>query len=83
VKLLERAHRVSLTSPDGVSNLTNRGVAYEATTNFMRYKDGTVKSLGQNRAPAVVLENGHVACFIFAVRPKAQKEGNNNCVSSA
>src|SRR5208282_2860195 len=31
-----------LTSPDGIANWTNRGLAYDPTRDFVRYKDGTV-----------------------------------------
>lgn len=69
-----------LTSPDGVSNWTNRGLAYDPTTNFVRYKDGTVNHWDKIERPGVVLENGHVAYFTFAVLdvPKDQEKGNDN-----
>jgi len=69
-----------LTSSDGISNWTNRGLAYDPTTNFVRYKDGTVNHWDKIERPAVVLENGHVAYFTFAVLdvPKEQEKGNDN-----
>jgi hypothetical protein len=69
-----------LTSPDGISNWTNRGLAYDPTTNFVRYKDGTVNHWDKIERPAVILEKGHVAYFTFAVLdvPKEQERGNDN-----
>ena len=69
-----------LTSPDGIGNWTNRGLAYDPTTNFVRYKDGTVNHWDKIERPGVLLENGHVAYFTFAVLdvPKDQEHGNDN-----
>lgn len=69
-----------LTSPDGIGNWKNRGLAYDPTTNFVRYKDGTVNHWDKMERPAVVLVNGHVAYFTFAVLdvPKDQELGNDN-----
>jgi hypothetical protein len=69
-----------LTSPDGIGNWTNRGLAYDPTTNFVRYKDGTVNHWDKMERPGVLLENGHVAYFTFAVLdvPKDQEKGNDN-----
>jgi hypothetical protein len=69
-----------LTSPDGIGNWTNRGLAYDPTTSFVRYKDGTVNHWDKMERPGVLLENGHVAYFTFAVLdvPKEQERGNDN-----
>jgi hypothetical protein len=69
-----------LTSPDGISNWKNRGLAYDPTTNFVRYQDGTVNHWEKMERPGVYLENGHVAYFTFAVLdvPKEQEHGNDN-----
>ena len=69
-----------LTSPDGIANWTNRGLAYDPTTNFVRYQDGTVNHWDKMERPGVVLENGHVAYFTFAVLdvPKNEELGNDN-----
>jgi len=69
-----------LTSPDGIHNWTNRGLAYDPTTDFVRYTDGTVNHWSLMERPGVVLENGHVAYFTFAVIdvPKRQEIGNDN-----
>jgi hypothetical protein len=68
-----------LTSPDGISHWTNRGLAYDPTLNFVRYSDGTVNHWDKIERPGVVLENGHVAAFTFAVLdvPKDQERGND------
>ena len=68
-----------LTSPDGISNWTNRGLAYDPTTNFVRYTDGTVNHWDKIERPGVFLVNGHVAYFTFAVLdvPKDQERGND------
>jgi hypothetical protein len=69
-----------LTSPDGISNWTNRGLAYDPTTDFIRYTDGTVNHWNKIERPGVLLENGHVAYFTFAVLdvPKDQELPNDN-----
>lgn len=69
-----------LTSPDGIHNWTNRGLAYDPTTDFVRYTDGTVNHWSLMERPGVVLENGHVAYFTFAVLdvPKNQERPNDN-----
>jgi hypothetical protein len=69
-----------LTSPDGIGNWTNRGLAYDPTTNFLRYQDGTVNHWDKIERPAVLLEKGHVAYFTFAVLdvPKDQEKGDDN-----
>ena len=69
-----------LTSPDGIANWTNRGLAYDPATNFVRYKEGTVNHWEKMERPGVLLENGHVEYFTFAVLdvPKEQELGNDN-----
>ena len=68
-----------LTSVDGISNWTNRGLAYDPDANFLRYTDGTVNHWNKIERPNVYLENGHVAYFTFAVIdvPKDQDQGND------
>jgi hypothetical protein len=68
-----------LTSPDGINNWTNRGLAYDPTTDFVRYTDGTVNHWDKIERPGVFLEKGHVAYFTFAVLdvPKDQERGND------
>ena len=69
-----------LTSADGITNWTNRGLAYDPTTDFIRYTDGTVNHWNNIERPGVFLEDGHVAYFTFAVIdvPKAQELPNDN-----
>ena len=68
-----------LTSPDGIHHWTNRGLAYDPTTDFLRYTDGTVNHWYKLERPGVYLEDGHVVAFTFAVIdvPKEQETGNN------
>ena len=69
-----------LTSPNGISNWTNRGLAYDPTTDFVRYTDGTVNHWDKIERPGVLLDDGHVAYFTFAVLdvPKDQELANDN-----
>ena len=68
-----------LTSPDGINNWTNAGLAYDPTTDFVRYTDGTVNHWGNMERPGVFIENGHVTHFTFAVTDvlKSQDAGND------
>ncbi len=68
-----------LTSPDGITNWTFRGLAYDPTSNFVRYTDGTVNHWNNMERPGVLIENGHVTHFTFAVIdvPKNQDRGND------
>lgn len=68
-----------LTSPDGIAHWTFRGLAYDPTTDFLRYTDGTVNHWEKIERPAVFLQDGHVTHFTFAVIdiPKEQNKGND------
>jgi hypothetical protein len=68
-----------ITSPDGIRNWTFRGLAYDPTRDFARYTDGTVNHWEKMERPGVLLENGHVTHFTFAVLdvPKEQERGND------
>ena len=68
-----------LTSKDGISNWVSRGLAYDPTTNFTRYTDGTVNHWHKMERPGVLIENGHVIAMTLAVldTPKEQQPGNN------
>jgi hypothetical protein len=68
-----------ITSPDGIKNWTFRGLAYDPTKDFVRYTDGTVNHWEKMERPGVLLENGHVTHFTFAVLdvPKDQERGND------
>ena len=68
-----------ITSTDGIKDWTFRGLAYDPTTDFLRYTDGTVNHWEKIERPGVVLQNGHVTHFTFAVLdvPKDQEKGND------
>jgi hypothetical protein len=67
-----------LTSPGGIGNWTNRGLAYEPTADFIRYKDGTVNHWNKLERPSVFLEKGHVAYITFAVIDVAKEQERGN-----
>ena len=68
-----------LTSKDGITNWSNRGLAYEPTADFIRYKDGTKNHWNKLERPGVLLEKGHVAYFTLAVIdvPKDDENGSD------
>jgi hypothetical protein len=55
------------TSTDGINNWKNMGLAYDPTSDFVRYTDGTVNHWYKMERAGVVMENGHVSAFTFAV----------------
>jgi MYXO-CTERM domain-containing protein len=55
------------TSVDGINNWKNMGLAYDPTSDFVRYTDGTVNHWYKMERAGVVMENGHVTAFTFAV----------------
>ena len=68
-----------ITSLDGINDWTFRGLAYDPTKDFVRYADGTVNHWEKIERPGVLMENGHVTHFTFAVLdvPKEQEKGND------
>jgi hypothetical protein len=68
-----------MVSPDGIKNWKDMGIAYDPTTDFIRYTDGTVNHWYKLERAAVHLENGHVAAFTFAAIDvdKAKELGND------
>jgi hypothetical protein len=68
------------TSPDGVTNWKNMGLAYDPTANFVRYADGTVNHWYKMERFNVFIENGHVTDFTLAVIDvdKSLDLGNDN-----
>ena len=68
-----------ITSVDGINNWTLRGLAYDPTKDFVRYTDGTVNHWEKIERPGVLLEDGHVTHFTFAVLdvPKNEERGND------
>jgi hypothetical protein len=67
-----------LTSPDGIHRWVNRGLAYDPTVDFIKYKDGTVNRWNKLERPSVFLEKGHVAYLTFAVIDVAKDEERGN-----
>jgi hypothetical protein len=55
------------TSTDGIHNWVNQGLAYDPTSDFVRYTDGTVNHWYKAERPGVFMQNGHVVAFSFAV----------------
>ncbi len=55
-----------LTSKDGITNWTFRGLAYDPTQDFVHYPDGTVNHWFKMERPGVLIENGHVTAFTLA-----------------
>jgi MYXO-CTERM domain-containing protein len=72
-----------LMSVDGIHNWKNMGVAFDRSTDFLRYKDGTVNHWGNVERPNVVMENGHVAYFTFAVTDQVKDKPNNCCATAS
>ncbi len=68
-----------LTSKDGINDWTYRGLAYDATADFVRYTDGTVNRWTKLERPSVYLENGHVTALTLAVIDvqKDQEKGSD------
>jgi hypothetical protein len=54
-----------LTSPDGIT-WKYKDLAYDPTTDMVRYTDGTVNHWFKLERVGVYMENGHVAYFTFA-----------------
>jgi hypothetical protein len=67
-----------LTSVDGINDWKYRGVAYDPTTDFIRYTDGTVNRWDKLERPSVYVENGHVVAVTLAAIdiPKDDIKGN-------
>jgi hypothetical protein len=68
-----------LTSLDGINQWTYRGLAYDPTTNFIRYTNGVVNHWEKLERPGVLIENGHVTAVTLAALdvPKDQEHGND------
>ncbi|HEX2957309.1 MAG TPA: T9SS type A sorting domain-containing protein [Chitinispirillaceae bacterium] len=69
-----------LTSSDGIKNWTNKGLAFDPKSNFLRYTDGTVNHWCKIERPGVFIQNNHVTHFTFAVInvEKDKDNGNDN-----
>lgn len=68
-----------LTSADGIHDWKYQGLAYDPTTAFVRYTDGTVNHWNKMERPSVFIENGHVTAMTLAVLdvPKDEEKGND------
>lgn len=68
-----------LTSPDGIHNWTNRGIAYDPREAIIRYPNGTVNYWNKLERPSVYIENGRVVAMTFAAIDveKEQDKGND------
>ena len=68
-----------LTSAGGIDGWELRGLAYDPTTDFLRYEDGSVNHWYKLERPNVVLQDGHVTHFTFAALdvPKGDEKGND------
>jgi MYXO-CTERM domain-containing protein len=66
-------------SADGVKNWKNTGLAVDRSSDAFRYTDDTVNHWGNMERPNVVMENGHVTHFTFAVTDVNKDEGSNCC----
>jgi hypothetical protein len=68
-----------MVSPDGIKNWKDLGIAYDPTTSFIRYTDGTVNHWYKLERAGVFMENGHVSAFTFAAIDvdKASELGND------
>ncbi len=67
-----------LTSKDGITDWTYRGLAYDPTVDFVRYTDGTVNRWAKLERPGVYIENGHVAAVTLAVIDVQKEQENGN-----
>ena len=68
-----------LTSVDGITGWTYRGLAYDPTTDFVRYTNGAVNHWNKMERPGVLIEKGHVVAMTLAVIdvPKDQENGSD------
>jgi hypothetical protein len=67
-----------ITSVDGINDWTFRGLAYDPTTDFVRYTDGTINHWNNIERPGVVIEGGHVTHFTLAVIDVAKNQERPN-----
>jgi hypothetical protein len=56
-----------ITSKDGITNWTFRGLAYDPHVDFVKYTNGTVNHWDKLERPGVVIENGHVVAISLSV----------------
>ena len=68
-----------LTSVNGITDWKYQGLAYDPTTDFVRYTNGTVNHWNKMERPSVLIEKGHVVAVTLAVIdvPKEQENGSD------
>jgi hypothetical protein len=71
-----KAYHIS--SVDGIHDWKFRGLAYDLTTDFVRYTDGTVNHWYKMERPGVYIENGHVAAVTLASIDISKEEDRGN-----
>lgn len=68
-----------LTSVDGISNWKlDSGYAYDPTTNFLRYTNGTVNRWNKLERPNVYMEDGHVVAITLSAIDVAKDKDMGN-----
>lgn len=69
-----------LTSVNGITDWKYQGLAYDPTTDFVRYTNGAVNHWNKMERPGVLIEKGHVVAMTLAVIdvPKEQEHGNDH-----
>ena len=67
-----------ITSADGIRGWKFQGLAYDPTSDFIRYTSGGVNHWNKLERPGVYLENGHVVAVTLAAIdiPKEENRGN-------
>ena len=56
-----------ITSADGITNWTLRGLAFDPRRDVVRYTNAVVNHWDKMERPGVLIENGHVTAFTLAV----------------
>lgn len=67
-----------ISSVDGIHDWKFRGLAYDPTTDCVRYTDGTVNHWYKMERPGVYIENGHVAAVTLASIDISKEEDKGN-----
>jgi hypothetical protein len=67
-----------ITSVDGIHDWKSGGLAYDPTTDFVRYTDGTVNHWNKMERPGVYIENGHVVAVTLASIDVSKEEDRGN-----
>ena len=56
-----------ITSADGITNWTLRGLAFDPRRHVVRFTNGVGNHWDKMERPGVLIENGHVTAFTLAV----------------